>query len=352
MKKSPFYPVPDRRGAMMVLMVLCLPVILIFSAFAINIAWMQLTRTELRTATDAAARAGSRTLSLTQDPAAARTAAIDAAARNKVAGDGLLLAATDVEFGSSDPDANGKWVFTPQPETSDDLNGVRITGDRTTGSASGSVPMLFGSMLSRTYFEPIKSATASQLDRDVFLVLDRSGSMTRSTSTGTRWTDLKDAVQAFLDALESTPQDELVGIASYSSTSRIDEHMMLDYDQLMSTIDGIRCRGMTAIGRGLEDGIDGVLNPSYARPTAAKTIVIMTDGHHNRGVDPVDVAEIAYGTHGIIVHTITFSSGANQNHMRNVAAAGGGNHWHADDQEELIEVFEDVANNLPTLLTE
>lgn len=352
MKKNLKVTHTDRRGAMMVLMVLCLPVILAFSAFAVNIAWMQLTRTELRTATDAAARAGSRTLSLSQDPATARAAAIDAASRNSVAGDGLTLAATDVEFGSSVEGTVGKWEFTPLADTSTELNAVRVTGDRRSGSSDGAIPMLFAGIFDRTTFEPVKSATASQLDRDVFLVLDRSGSMGRGTPTGTRWTDLEDAVQAFLDALASTPQDELVGVASYSSNSRIDEDMTLDYGVLMSTVDAIRPRGNTAVGRGLEDGIDGVLDPSFARPTAAKTIVIMTDGHHNRGIDPVDVATVAYGTHGITVHTITFSSGANQTHMQQVATAGGGHHWHADDQAQLIQVFEEVANNLPTLLTE
>jgi len=54
----------------------------------------------------------------------------------------------------------------------------------------------------------------------------------------------------------------------------------------------------------------------------------------------------------ITVHTITFSTGANQSHMGIVAENGGGSHWHADDQASLLQVFEDVANNLPTLITE
>ena len=47
----------DRRGAMMVLIAICLPLCIIMAAFAIDVAWMQLVRTELRTSTDAAARA-------------------------------------------------------------------------------------------------------------------------------------------------------------------------------------------------------------------------------------------------------------------------------------------------------
>ncbi len=47
----------DRRGAMLVLIAFCLPLCIIMAAFAVDVAWMQLTRTELRTSTDAAARA-------------------------------------------------------------------------------------------------------------------------------------------------------------------------------------------------------------------------------------------------------------------------------------------------------
>src|SRR2546430_6122874 len=82
----------DRRGAMMVLIAVCLPLCIIMAAFAINVAWMQLVRTELRTSTDAAARAGAKELSLAQSTSVARTAAKDAAKRNFVAGGPLLLA--------------------------------------------------------------------------------------------------------------------------------------------------------------------------------------------------------------------------------------------------------------------
>ncbi|APZ91343.1 vWA domain-containing protein [Fuerstiella marisgermanici] len=357
MRKLPFtrtlqQPSSRRQGAILMLIVLCVPVILAFSAFAINIAWMQLTRTELRTATDAAARAGSRTLSLSQSPATARASAKAAASRNTVAGDGLTLNDADVVFGSSERTGVAKWSFTPAADSDPELNGVRIVGSRTAGSPDGPITMLFAGMFDRSNFEPVKSATASQLDRDVMLVLDRSGSMGTVTPGGTRWTDLKLAVDAFLAALALTPQDEFVGLATYSTTSTLDENLALSYTPVQTNISSITPNGWTAIGLGLQDGITGVLDPSYTRPNAAKTILLMTDGNHNTDLDPVGVAQTAHDTHNITVHTITFSSGADQTHMQQVAAAGGGKHWHADDQAQLISVFEEIANNLPTLITE
>src|SRR3954462_6391001 len=91
----------SRRAAMMVLVAVCLPLCIIMAAFAINVAWMQLVRTELRTSTDAAARAGAKQLSLSQSTAVATAQAKDLAKRNPVAGQPLLLADSDIEFGSS-----------------------------------------------------------------------------------------------------------------------------------------------------------------------------------------------------------------------------------------------------------
>ncbi len=341
-----------RRGAMVVLFLVCLPVILAFSVYTINVAWMQLTRTELRTATDAAARAGSRTLSLTQDPAAARNAAIAAAGRNSVGGDPLLLADAGVQFGLSTTHASNPWSFSELDPTSGDINAVRVTGSRLLGSPSGPVPLLFSGLFDRTTFEPMTTATATQSDRDVVLVLDRSGSMGTETPTGTRWTDLKDAVDVFLDTLDLTPQEEQVGLVTYSTHASNDVALTMDYQRIRDAIAGIRPAGWTGIGRGIGTGQTNVTNPAHARGFAKKTIVVMTDGNHNRGRDPVDAASAAYRQDNITVHTITFSDGANKSHMRQVADAANGSHWHADDQSSLIQVFEDVANNLPTLITE
>ena len=56
-----------RRGTITALTAVLLPVLLILSVFSINVAYMQLTKTELKVATDAATRAAGRALSEYQD---------------------------------------------------------------------------------------------------------------------------------------------------------------------------------------------------------------------------------------------------------------------------------------------
>lgn len=335
---------------MLILIGLCLPIILAFGVFAINVAWMQLTRTELRTATDASVKASSRMLSISQDPVVARQWGIDAAARNTVAGRPLVVRPAELVFGSAQKNASHGYDFTQEADTSTDLMAVQVTGSRAAGSASGPIPLLFNGLFDRTSFEPTKVAIATQIDRDVALVLDRSGSMGTLSGGGTRWSALKNAVGAFLDELSKTPQDELVSMSTYSTGASIKRYLTNSYPDLRTTLNRTGVGGLTAIGEGMKKGIQTLNDTSRARSLAAKTIVVMTDGNHNLGVDPENIATQA-AAQGITVHTITFSAGANQNHMKRVAANGGGQHWHADDTASLASVFREVANNLPTLIT-
>src|SRR5687768_15600002 len=115
-----------RHGAMLVLVAVCLPLCIIMAAFAVDVAWMQLARTELRTATDAAARAGAKELSLSQNTNTARDRAIEAALRNRVAGEPLKLRNGDIEIGmGKQASPLARFEFTPGGPRP---NAVRVTG--------------------------------------------------------------------------------------------------------------------------------------------------------------------------------------------------------------------------------
>ena len=91
---------------------------------------------------------------------------------------------------------------------------------------------------------------------------------------------------------------------------------------------------------------------STARPFAAKTLLVMTDGIHNRGIHPATVARNVVAQYDVTIHTVTFGGGANQSAMRQVADIGGGEHYHANTGAELQAIFEEIANNLPTIMTQ
>jgi Mg-chelatase subunit ChlD len=124
------------------------------------------------------------------------------------------------------------------------------------------------------------------------------------------------------------------------------------YELIRSRVNTIEPYGGTAIGDGMLEGLDPIVSGQLARPFAAKTIVVLTDGENNAGEDPETAATDIIGQHMVTIHTVTFSVGADQDAMSNVAARGYGRHYHANDGQGLVDIFEEIANNLPTILTE
>ena len=86
-------------------------VLMVAVVFSIDVANMQLTRMELRTAVDAVARAGAESLSREQDPALALARAQEGAGLNKIGQDGFTLPASDVTFGRVDVTSSGVSTY-------------------------------------------------------------------------------------------------------------------------------------------------------------------------------------------------------------------------------------------------
>src|SRR5690554_2963876 len=98
-----------RRGAMIVFIAMLLTVFFVMVAMSVDIAYMQLARTELRTATDAAARAAVESLTRTAKISDARKAAKNVAKQNTVGGQKFKLANSDIEFGTSRRNTAGQF---------------------------------------------------------------------------------------------------------------------------------------------------------------------------------------------------------------------------------------------------
>ncbi len=504
----------NRAGAIMPLFALLLPVLLIFAGFAINLAYMQLVSTELKVATDAASHAGGRAMSLRQSSDVAESinttiAQAKLTAQANLVGGRVLSVGTGDEqsqiqltFGKSirANNGNGMYEFTEIP-----LNQITNGSQRPSSLAvvgNIELPMVFGVLkfnestgggITRglSSFNPYRRSIATQVDRDIALVLDRSGSMlyyrdevgledtlealynswititepgytkyhywrwrsswnawqdkgyhkpsdaasnwqirdssdtqwqgpTTSTQRRISWTEYQDAteylydrtysnnviyqleawtnsshtlgdnysssenseltnemakychdwkyvngaprfsrwwyleqgVEAFLDVLDSTDQEELVSLVTFASTATLDLGLQDSYGPIRNLVEDINPYGGTAIGDGMTTGLPPIVSGEAARPFAAKTIVVLTDGENNNGQDPGAAVEEILGQYAVTIHTVTFTLGADQTAMKSVAEAGRGRHYHADDGNALISIFEEIANNLPTILTE
>ena len=371
-----------RRGAMLPLIGILLPVLLILLGFSVDLAYMQTTRLELQAAADSAARAGATKLSQNGTASEARTAAKNLAQMNTVAGVPLLLRDSEIEVGRSDLNAQGRWVFTNGGAPA---NAVHVNANRTAGSLGGPVPLFFGSFIGTQSFQPVQLATASFLNVDICLVLDRSSSMKLNVTGETggltildrrfctppnaasRWKALDAAVRVFLQELADTDALEQVALASYSSDlsgyrpalcgassspSSLDAPLSTDLNVVGRGMDGLLTsvwNGNTYIEAGMRTGLAALQDRGRARTNALKVMILLTDGNENVG-RAMDAA-VDCAAAEVVVHTITFSDDANQTTMRNVAQATGGQHYHAESAEELREIFRALAAQ-STRLTE
>lgn len=379
-----------RSGAMIVLMVFSIVLFLITAAFSVDVAYMQLVRSELRVATDAAAKAAAAELSRSQSDADAIQEAIDVANANTVAGRPLAIQASDVEIGRADLQPDGSWEFTDgTPHTA-----VRVTALMSDTNPTGSAPLFFGRLFGFRNFTPQRVSTASYFEQEVCLVIDRSHSMCFDLSgtswsyptgtptnpdeiahpphdSGSRWATLEDAVDLFLSIVSGVnpaPRVALVTWASqmdattyeYSITGvtspavsyevPLSGSSYSDISSALTTRGNNVMIGATNMSAGMEAGIN-VLTGDDVRPNAQVTMVLMSDGQWNKGNNPVQTAQQARQA-GIIIHTVSFLDAADQQDMQMIATTTGGRHYHASNSEELIAAFEDLAHILPATLTD
>jgi Mg-chelatase subunit ChlD len=171
-------------------------------------------------------------------------------------------------------------------------------------------------------------------------------------------------VTRFLAAADNTQEVEQLALVSYAheytfsgvTAETVTTHQRLTSDSsliqsAMAPIGDDPIIGGTNISAGISNGIDVLMDAAFARPHAFKVMVLMTDGVWNMGVDPAATAAVA-ADNNIVVHTITFSAGANQPDMIEVADLTGGRHYHAPNSEELQQAFEDIAYSLPVIITQ
>jgi hypothetical protein len=364
---------------MLPLVALLLPVLLILGSFAVNLAYMELTRTELRIASDAATRAGGYALMTTGDQAAARAAARDGAARNRVARQPTQLADADIVFGVSRRSAmSQRYAFTPGERPA---NAVSVNARRNAGSLTGAVSLIMPTFGATRQFGPAQIAVSTQVEVDIALVLDRSGSMAYSdleasetmaaagqapasappgwrfcdsAPPDSRWRDLVAAVQGFADALNDSPQQEFLSLVTYSDAARRERPLSGDYSGIQPALDAYTqqlCAGYTNIHAGISEGINSLFDPTSSRPWAVKVVIVMTDGRRTLGGDPVAAAQVAFDQ-GVSIYAVTFAREADQPLMRRVASTGAGVHYHAATANELQALFRVIARRLPTLLTQ
>ena len=382
--------VRSRRGSILMLAGAAFFALVALAGLSINVAYMELVRTEQRLATDAAAKAALVVLGQSQSQTQARQAAKAIAALHRVAGRSVVLDDSDIEIGASTGNANGTYSFNQSASSSSVVNNsVRVNSNLSKMQGGGIPTILLPQMMGLTTFTSQQTAVSTRIDMDVCLVVDRSGSMAWSLgstafaypgnlaglspiqnyfklphATLSRWAALTSAVNVFSTVLNEAPIKSRVALASYSSNftfgvwtsvvASVDQSLTTDYTTLVQKLNHLATQpliGNTNIAAGLREGVNALTDPNLTKITTCKSIVLLTDGILSQGDDPVALATIARSMN-IRIHTIAFSAQADVALMQQVAQAGGGQCYVAPNAASLEAAFRTIATTLPNMLTE
>jgi Mg-chelatase subunit ChlD len=346
-------------------------VVLVAGGVAVEYTRMRLTRVELQAAADNCARSAATELVLTDSKSEARDRALDIASRYRVANQPFSISPDDVVFGRTN---NGSGFVANQ----DPPNAVRVVSRRAAGSAAGPLNMIFGSMFGVQNTNLHRDATAGFRLVDICLVLDRSSSMKKSNAefgglsmsdpraslppdSKSRWKNLEDAFNRFLNSLENNAADEKVAMVTFASdftafgitsqAATIDFDLSSDLPAAVAAMDSLSnsvWNGNTHVEAGMRKGMEVLTSSPGLRENSDKIMIVLTDGYENEGDARSAAVDVAAA--GIIIHTISFGHLADREMMQDVAEIGNGQFAHAQNAQALMSIMQDLAASLTTLL--
>jgi Flp pilus assembly protein TadG len=181
----------DRRGAILVLAAVLMIVLLGFVALTVDNGFIQLTRTQLQSAADAAALSGAMELSGTLDPALVRTNAnreiVQTAAMYRAGERSSVVIdpAKDITFGKYVWNSSLQKYVIQWGNDATPYNVVKVQAMRTTGAGGDNrLPLFFAPAIGSQYASVGAEAIATFQPRDIVVVLDYSGSMNDDSCFG------------------------------------------------------------------------------------------------------------------------------------------------------------------------
>jgi Flp pilus assembly protein TadG len=164
---------PQHRGAILLLTVFLIVVLLGMIAFAVDLGYLMMAKTQLQAAADSAALAAAG--SMGQSQTIATSAAKSFAAQNLVGTQPVQLASSDIIYGTWD-----KATHTFTAISNGLSNAAKVTA-RADSTTSGPIPLFFGRIFNLYSVNLSASATATCNPRDICFVVDLSGSMNNDT---------------------------------------------------------------------------------------------------------------------------------------------------------------------------
>ena len=190
----------------------------------------------------------------------------------------------------------------------------------------------------------------------VMLVLDVSLSMAATDIAPDRITAAKAAAIEFSRA---APEELRIGVAAFSELSFLASPLTRNRVQIEAAIQSLRPLAGTAVGDGLWVALDEIARQVNDGKQAPASVLLLSDGHSNRGRDPEEAADRAR-TMGVKVFTVGLGTqGAmldiggqevpvdlDEAELQGIADTTEGTYFRSVDAEGLKDVYRNLSSAL------
>lgn len=182
----------------------------------------------------------------------------------------------------------------------------------------------------------------------VVLTIDISLSMRATDIEPSRLEAAKAAAQSFVKAL---PPGAKVGLVTFAGYATTEVPLTTDHQRVLEQIENLELARRTAIGEGLRESLAAFPVDGRGKPLGPSTVVLLSDGRNNWGVEPLEVAQEAKAM-GVVVHTIGLGRRQSEDDfyfnnwmafdeqtLRAIAQATGGEYYAAESAQALEEAY-------------
>jgi Ca-activated chloride channel homolog len=237
-------------------------------------------------------------------------------------------------------------------------------------------PLLFLvglSLLLISLARPKAMVSLPRIQGTVILAFDVSNSMAADDLEPTRVEAAKTAAREFV---QNQPSSILIGVVAFSTGGLAVQQPTSDRTAILSSIERLSAQGGTSLGQGIftslntiagerlaidEEAIDvdsGAIDTARLKidDYSSAVVLLLTDGENMSSPDPLEIAQIAAEA-GVRLYTIgigsqegalievdgfTLATQLDEAMLQEIASVTNGEYFHAEDQEALREIYENV----------